>query len=209
MIRPSGYYTYDNPDIRQLIEDIARATAYRCKSIAYLDHHDIAQEVRIKCLESLKHYNPERSNANIRTFLITCVNNRIRDLRRSLLYKHNIPCQKCDFFDSKHNKCVQFYNRASCTRYLKHERYVLCKLTNGHVIEITESKLVDNKSIQEQDKFVLLDFIKTYLPDDMLWMIDILVESNFDMSIFKPKERADLLFYLTSIVEEFYQEDEL
>lgn len=208
MTNPSGFYSYDNPEIQRIIEEIAKATANKCKTIAYLDKADIEQEVRMKCLESLRHYDPNRSSANIRTFLITCVNNKMRDLRRSLLYKYNIPCNKCDFFDTKNNKCVKYINKSNCSRLLKHERYVLCKLTSGHAIIINESQTIDEKELKNQDKFLLLDFIRASLPSNMIWMIDALVESNFDMSIFKPREKADLIFYLSSVIDEFYTEED-
>jgi hypothetical protein len=135
-VYPSGGVQYRNKKIQMMIDTIARTKAAQAHHIAYLDIEDLAQEIRFKCYSVLKQYDPTRTDANLHTFLSVCADNRLRDLRRSVLYKHCKPCKRCSFGNKRTRGCVKYADKHNCDRYAKHERYISSKLSASRPIEI-------------------------------------------------------------------------
>ncbi len=72
-----------------IIEKIANQKAYQYRNIGFFDSEDIKQEVRVKCWSVLSKYDPKKYTTDLKVFLSVCAENRIRDIKRSVLYKHN------------------------------------------------------------------------------------------------------------------------
>lgn len=199
-------YSFDDPKIKKLIEEIAIATANKYKKIAYYDIEDIRQEVRMKCIKSLKHYDPNRSNATLKTFLITCSHNRIRDIKRSVLYKHNNPCKKCDFQGKKKGDCVKYMTKSQCPRYREHERFIACKLAANKPLSLDENRIFDHESDNEIRLFDMIDYIYASLSPEYYDDLSVLVENNFNFKVVHVKKREELKNIIGNIVKEFCKE---
>ena len=74
-----------------LIEKIGSIKSLQHKSISYYDGDDINQEVFIKCWQAVEKYDPN-CDTKLRVFLSVCAENRIIDIRRGLVYRHNKTC---------------------------------------------------------------------------------------------------------------------
>lgn len=199
-------YSYDDPKIKKLIEEIAIATANKYKKIAYYDAEDIRQEVRMKCVKSLNRYDPTRSDATLKTFLITCSHNRIRDIKRSVLYKHNNPCRKCDFQGKRKNKCNQYTSKSQCPKYKEHERFIACKLAANKPLSLDENRLFDRESENDTIKLDMIDYIYASLSPEYYEDFYLLVESNFNFKTIHIKRRGKLMDIIAGIVKEFCEE---
>ncbi len=203
-VLPSGI---NQSEAEEVIESIAHSKAARCKKIAYLGRADIRQEVRIKLWKSLELYDPARK-VKLRTFLTVCADNRIRDIRRSLLYKHNKPCFRCPLWDKAAAKagvhdCTAFTNKMDCEKYAKHEQYVQTKLSANNPIRLDDARVEDTRFSNTMLSIEMLDYIYVHLPSGFHPLFDKLKQSNYDFKALKPAEGETLRRALAEALEEY------
>lgn len=197
---PSGF-KYD--DVSDTIEEIANNKSKQYGKISYFDPEDIKQEVRIKCWSVLKHYDKKRAGANLKTFLTVCADNRLRDIKRSVLYKFNSPCTKCEFHKQEGDKCVKFANKIDCCQHAKHERYIQAKLSNSHPIDIDTQRIYDNNSNSFVENLEFIDFVETHLPSGFMPLFRKLQDVKYNFKSLKFKERIAIQTVLYDIFVEF------
>ncbi len=195
-------------DHEEIIEQIAKAKAYQYGPIGFFGIDDIKQEVRLKCWEALLNkYRPERGT-NVYAFLSVCADYRIKDIKRSVMYKHNKPCIKCPFWDalaaaSGLHDCKVYWDKIDCERYSKHERYVQAKLSSSHPIDIDGERIEDETSFSHYDKIELIDFIETRLPKTMLPSFILFKQNNYSPKSLKSRERSILMKMLRNILRNY------
>lgn len=192
----------------QLIERISSTKASQYQKIGFYDFDDLKQEARIKCWSIIDRYNPERGT-NIFVFLSTSVDNRFRDIRRSVLYKHNKPCNRCPFWDANAavsglHDCVIYKNKMDCSKYSKHERYVKAKLSSNNPMDILHQNLSDTFFDNNCSLFELIDLIENRLPTSLISSFTKFKKHNFDSKSLKPKERKVLFDILRKIISKEY-----
>jgi len=198
-ISASGFSYHD---IEPIVESIARAKARQYKKIAYYDPEDIKQEVRIKCFQTLKNYDPARSGANIRVFLAVCADNKLKDIKRNVIYKHTSPCSRCDCCNHDTNECSLYpNNKKQCEKYMRHEKYVHTKLSVNSPISIEEKRVIDNKSQTYFDKIDFIDYIFSLIPSGMNNLFNSLRENNFNINAMPTKEREKIMVTLRDIFD--------
>lgn len=61
-----------------------------------MDAFDIAQEIRMKCVQALDNYNPNKSNGSPFHFLHRSIHNHIYNLKRGVWTVNNPPCVRCE-----------------------------------------------------------------------------------------------------------------
>ncbi len=189
-------------DIEPLVESIARSKARQYKHIAYYDVEDIKQEVRLKCFTTLQNYDPERAGSNIRIFFTICADNRLKDIKRNVIYKHTSPCAHCDWF--KNEKCRQFHDTRDCEKCARHERYVMTKLSVNSPVSIEEKRVVDSRSNAFIDNVDMIDYIFSLIPSGMTSLFIEFKERNFNLSAMPVKDRGTIMLTLKDI---FYPEE--
>lgn len=193
-------------DQEELIEQVATAKAYQYKKIGFYDFDDIKQEVRIKCWSVVERYDPT-CGTNLSVFLSICADNRIKDIRRSVMYKHNKPCLRCPFWDknaatSGSHDCLVYYNKMCCERYAKHEKYVHAKLSASQPIDINTQRIEDLNSGTHQRSLEIVELIESKLPKHLLPIFNKFKAENFDTKALKARERSLLLDTLRNLVDE-------
>lgn len=197
----------DPEEAQDIIESIARSKAVKHRKIAHLGIDDICQEVRLKLWLSLSKFDPERK-VKLRTFLTVVAENRIRDIKRALLYKHNKPCFRCPFWDKIASKagnhdCLEFEKKTECEKYARHEKFVQAKISANNPISLDGTRLEDQGSCFSETTFDMLEYIYTYLPSAFHPLFDKLKESNYDFNSLKSKERVILLGILKEVLEDY------
>jgi hypothetical protein len=198
---PSGNLNYYSAEA--IIESVAESKANQFKNIGWLDEEDLKQEVRLKCWQTLHKYNKRRSDLYI--FLSRCADNRLRDIRRSICYKHNKPCLRCPFWKpesaakGKHD-CSAFRDKLKCDKYAKHEKYVQIKLSISHSMSIDEDRIYDSKFSNKLLQYDLVDFINVHIPSGHQYLFNMFASGNFDMRVLKPKERTELSEVLVDVM---------
>lgn len=190
-----------------IIERVARNKAYQYRSVGYFDSDDLMQEVRIKCWNAMDKYDPT-CGVNLYVFLSVCAENRIRDIKRSILYKHNKPCLRCPFWcagsaASGQHDCMVYYDKMQCEKYKKHERYVQAKLSASHPIDIDNERIEDEESSVHQDTLEMVEFIESKLPVGMMGSFRKFRSQNFNPRSLKHRERNLLMEVLKEIIEEY------
>jgi hypothetical protein len=203
VLSASGFVAQEN-----LIERIAVQKAYQHKKISYYDLEDIKQEVRIKCWAALPKYDPQKFKTNLHVFLSVCAENRLRDIRRSVMYKHSKPCFKCPFWNEQAaqsgvHDCRVFDNKMECDKYRKHERYVQAKLSASMPIDINSRMIEDKNSLNKVNLIDMIDFIRSRLSSNLLPIFDKFVNSNFNIKALRPKDRMRLIPELRVILVDF------
>lgn len=203
MPTPSGKIDYGTAE--PIIEAIAASKAHQFRQkLGWFDEEDIKQEVRLKCHKILDRYDPTKSDLYI--FLARCADNRIRDIRRSIRYKHNKPCIRCEHWDSdaaaagKHD-CRAFSNKLECDKFSKHERYVQVKLSVSQPVNIDEDRVYDSHFGRHVLQADLVDFVNTHIPTELKPLFITFMDANFDLKALKPKERTVLAEVLVDILE--------
>jgi len=75
----SGVFTYEalRDDIERLVS--MKAGLY---TIPNFDREDVAQEIRVMCINALARYEPEKNHSTPFNYLARCVDNRLRNLLR-------------------------------------------------------------------------------------------------------------------------------
>lgn len=189
-------------DVKDLIEVIAENKAKQYGKISYLNRQDLKQEVRIKCWSVLSSYDSKRAGANLKTFLSVCSDNKIKDLKRSLLYKHNNnPCNRCDFhhIQGKRSRCVKYKAKKHCEMHNRHELFVQAKMSNSFPVSIDEYKIYDEKADSHIKYIEFLDFVYGHLPSSFYPLFDKLKNSGFEFSVLKPREKKILRYMIGNI----------
>lgn len=193
--------------VEDTIEQIADAKAYQYRKVGYFDQDDIRQEIRIKCWTALPRFDPA-CGANLKVFLSVCGENRIRDIRRSVLYKHNRPCFKCPFWNevaaqSGIHDCLVFEDKMECDKFAKHERYVQAKLSASHPIDINNERIEDINFDRRVGNIDFIDYVHANLPSGLFKTFDKLSSSNFNLHCLKPKERSNIIGALKIILKDY------
>lgn len=194
-------------EAEQIIEEIATQKAYQHKSISYFDANDLKQEVRIKCWAALPRFD-SKCGTDLRIFLSVCAENRIRDIRRSILYKHNKPCFKCPFWNeaaaqSGVHDCLVFLNKMECEKYAKHEHYVQVKLSASHPIDIDNERIEDNDFQKRVENIDFVDYVYSNLPSGLWGLFDRLRHSNFNLKALRSRERSVIIAALRVALKDF------
>lgn len=187
-----------------LIERVAVSKAYQYNKIGFLDVEDLKQEVRIKCLSIIDKYDPS-CGTNLFVFLSVCADRRLKDLRRSLIYKHNKPCTRCPFWDegaasSGLHDCSVYYNKIDCSKFAKHERYITAKLSSSQPMDIESQNIEDSNFSRSVKTTEIVELIESKLPQNLLGLFRKFKNNNFDIKSLKPKERNNLLSTLRNLV---------
>lgn len=190
-----------------IIERVALAKAHQYRQIGYYELDDLKQEVRIKCWSVIHRYNPE-CGANLYVFLSVCADNKLRDIKRGVMYKHNKPCLRCPFWNSAaassgRHDCLVYDYKMDCERFAKHERYVQAKLSASHPIEINNERVEDTGHMSPEDRVDLVDYIETRLPKGLLPSFSKLKLNNYNTKCLKPRERSTLINSLRNILKDF------
>jgi len=193
----------------KIIETIATNKARQFKKIAWLDEEDIKQEVRLKCFRTLHRYDPDR--ADMHTFLSKCADNRIRDIRRGILYKHNKPCFRCPLWDKAasmkgEHDCLGFFNKMDCDKFARHERYVQTKLSASHPLNIDDAHVEDDGFESHIERSELIEYVWSCMPPEHYPIFKIFEKSNFNLKVLKPKERIILSEIIVEILQDYQEE---
>lgn len=194
---------------QETIETVADNKARQFSRVAWLESDDVKQEVRIKCYKILHTYEPKKGD--LQAYLAKCAEYRLRDIRRSLQYKHNPPCVRCPLWDAKAAKegkhdCTEFKNKMDCDKFARHERYVQVKLSASHPVNINDNVLHDESFERRVKHRDLLEYVYNYLPKSLLPSFRSFLNSNFNLRSLKSKERIKLIEALVDILEIYYEE---
>lgn len=200
---PSGL---NYSDIYNIVEQIATEKARQYKKIAFYDEDDIKQEVRIKCLNTIKNFDPNRSGANLKIFLAVCADNRLKDIRRSIIYKHTSPCTRCPFWNemaavSGVHDCVIFCDKNQCDKFKKHNKYVMSKLSINSPISIEEHRVIDDSANRNVDRADFIDYLFEQVPSGRYQLFNKFRSVNFNLSSMRPKERIVIIEVLKEIID--------
>jgi hypothetical protein len=183
------------------------------KNISYYDSSDISQEVLIKCWQAIEKYNPD-CETKLRVFLSVCSENRIIDIKRGLIYRHNKPCCRCPFWNeiatsSGLYDCLVYQDKSNCDKYIKHERNLHMKKSVNNPDNIENVDIFDRWYERSVERIDFEDFIYAHL--DKCWhgIFDKLKNANYDFQTLKPKERNlmkeklyEILFKYRSVTNE-------
>lgn len=195
----------------EAIDGVAEAKARKVKNIGWLDEEDIKQEVRLKCFLILDRYDPSMSD--LTTFLSRCADNRLRDIRRSIVYKHNKPCFRCPLWDraaaveGRHD-CAGFSNKMECDKFAKHEQYVQAKISASRPVNIDDANVEDGTFDDVVENAEMIEYVRSKLAPPLLPFLDALVRSNFNPSSVSPRNRM-LLFEAVVEVLQVHREEML
>ncbi len=197
--------TYDKQE--SIIERVASVKAHQYRKIGFYDLEDLKQEVRIKCWSVIHRYDP-LCGANLYVFLSVCADNRLRDIKRGVMYKHNKPCLRCPFWHagaaaSGVHDCLVYDFKMDCERFSKHEKYVQAKLSASHPIDINNEKIEDVFSSAHELRFDFIDFVETHISKSLLPLFRKLKTNNYNVKCLKPKERNLILSVLKDILKDF------
>lgn len=120
-----------------------------------MDAQDIAQEIRIKCIQALEssQYNPNKSNGSPYNFLYRCIHNHIYNLRRGTWVPNNPPCVRCRYWDRKQRMCVAKNGEDECVKMQKYREAMHIKASLRTPIGFdkycTEGQSIEFGSIEE------------------------------------------------------------
>ncbi len=108
-------------EIEGVVEDLVRIKSRKFAK-GFLAQDDIAQEIRIKCYNSIDNFDPQKGQS-IKTFLNICTENHLRNLIRDRFAKFDPPCRKrgCFHYDPMGRPTE---DSIKCPEYLKYmEKY--------------------------------------------------------------------------------------
>lgn len=190
-----------------IIERVASIKANQYRRIGFYDLEDLKQEIRIKCWSVISRYDAQ-CGANLYVFLSVCADNRLRDIKRGVMYKHNKPCLRCPFWHagaaaSGIHDCLVYDYKMDCERFNKHEKYVQAKLSASHPIDINNEKIADSFSSMHELKLDLVDYVEVHLSKSLLPLFMKLKTNNYNLKCLKPKERNIILCNLKDILKDF------
>lgn len=211
-ISSSGLLTYEN--VEAVIEKIANYKAYQYGNIGYLEPEDLKQEVRLKCYKELAKFDNTKEKASLFTFFSVCADNRIRDLRRKLVYKNNKPCLRCSHYNAEANKngkhdCMVFMNKIDCGKYASHHRYIITKINSNRALDITDKNIniCDSNYSNQINQIDINEFIGIMLPSGVQNIFEKLVKNNYNPQKLRIKERDELFMILQEIFTKYKEDD--
>ena len=102
------------------IEEIADLK--KTKAFAFFEEEDIKQEVRLICFNALEKF--DESKSSVRTYLWSCVTNRLNNLKRDKYYRLEKPCSKtkCPMYNVFQKKCTSNTYPSICPKLKKNEQ---------------------------------------------------------------------------------------
>lgn len=198
---PVSGITFENQ--QETVEKVANAKAFQYRKIGYYDTEDLKQEIRIKCWSVINRYDPN-SGTNLFVFLSVCADNRLRDIRRSVIYKHNKPCFRCPFWHkgaaaSGVHDCLVYYNKMDCDRFAKHERYTHAKISSSQPIDIDTQRIEDHNYGVKQREVEINEMVESKLPNELVPLFRKFKSYNFDTKMLKAREKSILLNTLRNL----------
>jgi DNA-directed RNA polymerase specialized sigma24 family protein len=185
---------------------VANTKAAQYGRIGYYDVEDLKQEVRIKCWRVIEKYDPS-FGASMFVFLSICAERRLKDIRRSVRYKHNKPCLRCPFWDkgasiSGCHDCLVYHDKMCCERFANHERYVHAKLSASQPIDIDTQRVEDEQHDAHQTRLEIIEFIESRLPHSLTEIFSKFKRENFNLKALSSRERSLLITTLKNFVDE-------
>lgn len=122
-------------------------------AFSYYDKEDIAQEVRLLCLQIIEDF--DSSKGGLYTYLFIYCRNYLLDIRRSKYKKTIHPCTICEFYEGK---CTKHNNTEECAKYWRDLKINMKKrdLATVHPIfdkvyyEVDFATMFDNKEVCEE-----------------------------------------------------------
>jgi hypothetical protein len=132
-----------------------------------MDAQDIAQEIRIKCLESLasNQYEPGKTGGTPYSFLYRCIHNHLYNIRRGVWTVNNPPCVRCEYWSRKQRSCISVGGEDICNKMQKYRSIMSVKASLrtpvGFDKHCTDGRSVEFSSIEEYE---LHDLIINRLP---------------------------------------------
>jgi len=190
-----------------LIGEISKIKANQHGTISYFGPDDIEQESMIKLWKAIPKYN-EKCGTKLRVFLSICAENRIIDIRRGLVYRHNKPCFRCPFWNeaaaaSGIHDCLVTLDKMNCKRFCKHEKNLHLKMSVNSPDNIDNTDVFDDMFCNSVESVDLEDFIYTKL--DKCWhpIYDKFKESHYSFKSLTVGERNLLKEKLESILAEY------
>jgi len=164
-------FTINYHSVSGVIERVVNHYVYvRRTRIPDMDAQDIAQEIRVKCIQALEsnQYDPEKSNGSPYNFLHRCIHNHVYNLRRGTWVPNNPPCVRCDCWDKKERKCTAVDGEDDCAKMQKYRDAMRIKASLRTPIGFdkycTEGRAIEFGSIEELE---LDDLIINRLPQKL------------------------------------------
>lgn len=125
--------TYE--DISEIVEYLVK-TKSRNYTFDCWTEEDIAQEIRIICLQKLAHFNPERVEPDRwRNFFGRCVDNALKNLKRDNYLRAAPKCKDCDFLHGDEAENTKELGRI-CKKWLRFKNNLRRKIKVLHPIPI-------------------------------------------------------------------------
>jgi DNA-directed RNA polymerase specialized sigma24 family protein len=127
--------TYD--DIEEIVEYLVKT---KCRNYTFdcWTEEDIAQEIRIICLQKLVHFDPERAGApeKWRNFFGRCVDNALKNLKRDNYLRAAPPCKDdCNLLHGEEAENSVEPGRI-CKRWLRFKKNLKRKIKVLHPVPI-------------------------------------------------------------------------
>ncbi len=183
-------------EIKEIIESVATSKAAKHWKIVYLSMEDIAQEIRMKLWLSIDKFKPERG-VRLRTFFSVVAENRIRDIKRALVYKHNKPCFRCPLWDKVASKagnhdCMKYKDKMKCEKYEAHEKFLKAKMSANNAASLDSTILKDENSGSHESTLDILEHISLNLPSAFHPLFNKLKDVNYDIELLQEEEQKIL-----------------
>lgn len=193
--------TYD------LISEISQIKGNQHGYVSYYSPEDIEQESMIKLWQVADRFNPS-GGAKLRVFLSICAENRIIDIKRGLVYRHNKPCFRCPFWDenaaaSGQHDCLAYREKMICDRYYKHEKNLHLKMSVNSPDSIENASIFDDVFTNNVERLELEDFIYSKLEERWHHIFDKFRDANYKLGALRKKERNLIKEKLIEIIEEY------
>lgn len=82
------------------------------------DTEDLAQEIRLICLEALSNFDPSKLGKSVFHFVARCVDNRLYNKFRGVYLDNNPPCLRCEHYHRQTKTCK--IDEVGCTRIVQY-----------------------------------------------------------------------------------------
>ncbi|RKY43048.1 MAG: hypothetical protein DRP85_00700 [Candidatus Makaraimicrobium thalassicum] len=160
----------DYSDVAEIVEYLINIKLNKANFvIPGYDLDDVAQELRLKCWNVIKHFRPGVYTAY--NFLGRCIDNHIRDIMRRYTVRRSNTCFYCLYYDK--DECRLYKDPTQCPRY---RRYIEMKKRKENVsfMKIGLDELADQIStsdvaVRYEDKIVA---IRNYLSPDGAYLFE-------------------------------------
>lgn len=161
MIAASGTLAYE--DISGIVDAIIYGFGRRV-NIPGMTHADIAQEIRFECYKAISKYDSNRIGPSPYNYLLTCVQNKMYNLRRGTYVPNNPPCVRCELWDKTNKICK--INEENCEPIQKYRAGMKTKAAiRGPSALGPGSNLTKNHDATND--IMLQDDLKTILPENL------------------------------------------